>query len=67
MPTAPSFWQGYAVTPALFDVAVAEDMKAIAATELDEEKRRRGSIAALAEDAAKGPLDLSRFLDTDES
>jgi hypothetical protein len=64
---APSFWQGYAVAPALFDVAVAEDMKAIAALDSDDEKRRRASITALARDAASGPLDLSRFLDTDDT
>jgi hypothetical protein len=63
---SPSFWQGYTVAPALFDVAVAEDMKALAASELDE-KRKTASIAAIVEDAESGPLDLSRFLDTGES
>lgn len=66
-----AYWQAFAVTPALFDVAIAEDEKLLGA--------RHAEAFARAEDASllsragidltpdDGPLDLSKFLDTDDT
>ena len=68
VPTGAGFWQGYRVAPALFDVAVAEDAQALAAAPVVQAVHPTASpsIAGIAA-AATGPLDLSRFLDGDES
>lgn len=60
-----SFWRGYAMAPALFDVARAEDAKAFDAAQ--PVSTGSPSLAARAEvRRSTGPLDLSQFLDTDE-
>jgi hypothetical protein len=62
---AAAFWRGYAMAPALFDVALAEDAKALAVERREAEDRGRQSpsiAGRVAGDEEDGPLDLGQFL-----
>jgi hypothetical protein len=67
---AAAFWRGYTMAPALFDVAVAEDARALAVERREAEERARANSASLAAqlmgEEPDGPLDLSRFLKPDD-
>lgn len=66
---AAAFWRGYTMAPALFDVAVAEDAKALAAERRQAEERQGINAASLAArlmgEEPDGPMDLSQFLKPD--
>lgn len=65
---AAAFWRGYSTAPALFDVAVAEDQKALSAEaqQAIERDRESNATARGASIAARpgAPLDLSAYLKT---
>ncbi|HUG63066.1 MAG TPA: transglycosylase SLT domain-containing protein [Methylomirabilota bacterium] len=67
---AASFWRTYSVAPAMFDVAIAEDEKILAAAALVQPPSPRPSPSLIPRGmrgGGLGPLDLSRFLAIDES